>query len=51
MAGYFRVSKRQADAVIDNSRSTVRQWRTIADSLRIPAREQERIAPAFRLAD
>jgi serine/threonine-protein kinase HipA len=50
VAGYFRVSKRQADAVIADSRSVVRQWRTIANSLRIPAREQERMAPAFQLA-
>ncbi len=51
VAAYFRVPKRQADALIAHSQSMVRQWRTIADSLHIPAREQQRMAQAFRLAN
>ncbi|MGC4061741.1 MAG: HipA domain-containing protein [Aquabacterium sp.] len=50
VASYFRVAKKEADAIIDSSRSVVRQWRTIANKLGITAREQERMAPAFHLA-
>lgn len=48
VAPYFRVGKRQADEIIDRSRAVVRQWPRIADSLKIPAKEQERMADAFR---
>ena len=50
VARYFRVSKKAAEEVIDRSRATVRQWPKVAGKLRIPAREQDRIASAFRLA-
>ena len=50
VAPYFRVSARLASERIQHCRSVVAQWRKIAEQLSIPAREQERMAPAFRLA-
>ena len=50
VARYFRVSQKTADEVIETSRATVRQWPRIAAKLKIPAREQDRMASAFRLA-
>lgn len=51
VAPYFRVTKADADAIIDNSQVVVRQWPKIAAGLQIPSREQDRMASAFRLAD
>ena len=51
VAPYFRVSAQEADDIIERSRSVVRQWPKIADKLGIPSREQERMTPAFRLAE
>jgi serine/threonine-protein kinase HipA len=48
VAPYFRVNRKAADEIIKKSQGVVRQWPKIADRLRIPAREQERMAPAFR---
>jgi len=50
VAHYFRVGKNTARDIIARSQGVVAQWRKIADGLQIPAREQERMAPAFRLA-
>jgi serine/threonine-protein kinase HipA len=50
VAPYFRVSTSRANQVIEQSRAIVRQWPKLATQLRIPAREQKRMAPAFRLA-
>lgn len=50
VAPYFRVKTPLADEIIERSQTVVRQWATIADSLKVPAREQERMASAFRLA-
>jgi len=50
VAPYFRVSRKDADGIITTCQSLVRQWRVIAAKLRIPVREQERMAAAFRLA-
>lgn len=50
VAPYFRVSKPVADRVIRKCGSVVRQWPRIAQALKIPARERERMMPAFRLA-
>jgi serine/threonine-protein kinase HipA len=50
VAPYFRVSRIRANEVIEQSRAVVRQWPTIAKELRIPAREQQRLASSFRLA-
>lgn len=50
VAPHFRVSKKLADEIIERGLSVVKQWPRIADGLRIPTREQERMAAAFRLA-
>ena len=50
VAPYFRVPARDADRIIGNCLSVVRQWRTIAAYLGVRAREQDAMAAAFRLA-
>ena len=50
VAPYFRVAAKAAGEIIERFRGVVSQWRTIAKKLRIPAREQERMAESFRLA-
>ena len=49
VAPYFRVSTKSAQQIIERSQTVVKQWPSIADCLRVPAREQERMASAFRL--
>jgi serine/threonine-protein kinase HipA len=51
VAPYFRIAAKAANELIEQSQTIVRQWRKIAVQLAIPAREQERIASAFRLAE
>jgi serine/threonine-protein kinase HipA len=51
VAPYFRVATKMVDEIIERYRAVVRQWPKIANSLGVSAREQERMAPAFRLAD
>ncbi|MBI2801740.1 MAG: HipA domain-containing protein [Gammaproteobacteria bacterium] len=51
VAPYFRVAAKNANPIIERSQTVVRQWPKIATSLRIPAREQQRMAFAFRLAE
>lgn len=51
VAPYFRVAAKAAEEIIERFRAVVAQWRTIAMNSRIPAKEQERMAEAFRLAD
>jgi serine/threonine-protein kinase HipA len=50
VAPYFRVPAATANDIIESQRQIVSQWRTIAASLGIPAREQARHSSAFRLA-
>lgn len=50
VASYFRVSVEQADTIISNQIQVVSQWRVLADSLKIPAREQQQMEAAFQLA-
>lgn len=50
VAGYFRVSRTDAETIIANFKDVVRQWPTLAGALRLSRREQEYMAPAFRLA-
>ncbi|MDQ0056346.1 serine/threonine-protein kinase HipA [Variovorax boronicumulans] len=50
VAPYFRISKSLADEIVTRSQAVVQQWPKIANSLKIRAREQERMAAAFRLA-
>lgn len=51
VAPYFRITVKDANAIIERSQAIVRQWPKIAKSLRIPAREQQRMSSAFRLAE
>lgn len=51
VAPYFRIAAKDANAIIERSQTVVRQWPKIARTLRIPAREQQRMASAFRLAE
>ncbi|MDR6497419.1 hypothetical protein ACPUER_01760 [Burkholderia sp. DN3021] len=48
---YFRLKLQDADEIIDDFRGVVSQWRTLATRLALPAREQERMAGAFHLAN
>jgi serine/threonine-protein kinase HipA len=50
VAPYFRVTAAAAEQIIERQRGVVRQWPKIAASLQISAREQQRMADAFRLA-
>jgi len=45
-----RVRGEWTDDIVSRSQAVVKQWPKIADSLKVRAREQERMAPAFRLA-
>ncbi|WP_044873012.1 HipA domain-containing protein [Pseudomonas sp. LFM046] len=51
VAGYFRVNLREADEIIEEFREIVGQWRTLAGGVGLSAREQDRMADAFRLAE
>jgi serine/threonine-protein kinase HipA len=51
VAAYFRLRLNEADEIIEDFRGIVCQWRTIAASLALSLREQDRMAAAFRLAD
>jgi serine/threonine-protein kinase HipA len=50
VAPYFRVATSTANEVIERSQAVVKQWRKLAERLGVPAREQERMGSAFRLA-
>lgn len=50
VAPYSRVSSKAAGEIVARGQAVVKQWPRIADSLQIRAREQERMAAAFRLA-
>jgi serine/threonine-protein kinase HipA len=50
VAPYFRVKKEDADGIIADFQAVVAQWAEIASRLQVPRREQELLAPAFRLA-
>ena len=45
-----RVARKTDGEIIERSQAIVQQWPKIADRLRIPAGEQQRMASAFRLA-
>ncbi len=51
VAPYFRVTGREAAAIIERSRAIVRQWRRIAAPLGLSAPACDRMASAFRLAE
>lgn len=50
VAKFFRVSKIDADEIIERFQSIVSQWHTLASRLKLSHREQEQMAPAFGLA-
>jgi serine/threonine-protein kinase HipA len=50
VAAYFRVGLDEGDEIIEEFQGIVRQWRTLAKQLGLAAREQDRMADAFRLA-
>lgn len=47
VAGLFRVSRANADEIIANCIYAVSHWRTVAQALGLPQREQDYMAPAF----
>ena len=49
VAGFFRLSATQADAVVAEVTAAVRRWRSVASSIGLRADEAERMAPAFAL--
>lgn len=51
VAGYFRLRPQEAEDIIDGFKGVVSQWRTVAAALGLSAREQDRMAAAFHLAD
>ena len=51
VAPYFRVPMADANQIIERSRTVVAQWPRIAERLNLSARERERMAPAFQLAE
>ncbi|MFE8102287.1 HipA domain-containing protein [Brenneria goodwinii] len=51
VAGYFRLNQAAANEIIAHFCGIVSQWRTIADRLHLPFREQEQMAEAFRAAE
>lgn len=51
VAEFFRLRRAEADEIISNFQEIVSQWRIIAGGLRLSAREQDSMAPAFRLAE
>ncbi|MDF1754575.1 MAG: HipA domain-containing protein [Verrucomicrobiales bacterium] len=50
VAQYFRVKEKDALAIIENTRSVVANWRTLASEAKIGRAEQELMEPAFNLS-
>ena len=50
VAEYFRVSRADAEEIIESFQEVVSQWPTLAGALGLSKREQDNMAPAFRLA-
>ncbi|KLN53493.1 type II toxin-antitoxin system HipA family toxin [Variovorax paradoxus] len=50
VAHIFRLKQEAAGEIISSFQAVVAQWPAVAAGLQIPRREQERLAPAFRLA-
>jgi serine/threonine-protein kinase HipA len=50
VAHYYRLKPKDANDIIERISKAVSQWRTLAATLSIPAREQEQMSSAFRLA-
>jgi serine/threonine-protein kinase HipA len=50
VAGVFRLPLTEADEIIADCKSVVRQWRTIAKAIGLGSREQNHMAPAFAIS-
>lgn len=50
VAPYFRIQGKAVAELIENMKSIVMQWPNIATSLGISPKEQEKMAPAFRMS-
>ncbi|MNF84673.1 hypothetical protein D3C84_670450 [compost metagenome] len=51
VAGNFRINRADAESIIDSFKEVVSQWSTLAGALGLSKREQDNMAPAFRLAE
>lgn len=51
VAEYFRLKPQQANEIIQEVTCVVKKWRHEADALEISPRDQDRMAPAFRIAE
>mgnify|MGYP003562006203 FL=1 len=50
VAGYFRVSRVDAEEIIENFQEVVGQWAKVARATGLSKREQDNMAPAFHLS-
>jgi len=50
VAGYFRVSRDDAEEIIENFQEVVGQWAKVARATGLSKREQDNMAPAFHLS-
>ncbi|CRL49421.1 type II toxin-antitoxin system HipA family toxin [Pseudomonas sp. URMO17WK12:I11] len=50
VAEYFRVNRADAEEIIESFQEAVSQWPTLASALGLSRREQDNMAPAFRLS-
>ncbi|MNR60149.1 hypothetical protein D3C85_1815690 [compost metagenome] len=50
VAGYFRVSRVDAEEIIENFQEVVSQWPKVASAAGLSKREQNNMAPAFHLS-
>jgi serine/threonine-protein kinase HipA len=50
VAEYFRISRADAENIIESFQEVVSQWPTLAGALGLSRREQDNMAPAFRLS-
>jgi len=50
VAEYFRVSRADAEEIIEDFREVVSQWPKVASAVGLSRREQDNMAPAFRLS-
>jgi serine/threonine-protein kinase HipA len=50
VAEYFRVSRADAEEIIESFQGVVSQWPTLAGALGLSRREQDNMEPAFRLS-
>lgn len=51
MAVHFRIKPDRANQIIQEVVDAVNDWRKEATSLKIPSREQDRMARSFRIAN